>query len=119
MHVTNYYSIRLTLLSLFQLVLFMSKPEVENLLGIHKSQMLKETEPKTDEGSMELKLQIERGGDLYPMENFESNIQRDPSNMTLDKITKGRKRDVGDTITIVLDRNKGIYSLDGKSRSST
>ena len=83
----------------------MSHDEVEGLLGIGGNT----TEYCED---LEMRLQIERGA-LDPMENFEPSYDspRIPDSK--------RDYDNSDKITIVLDPNKGIYSLDDANAKST
>ena len=75
----------------------MSRSEVEELLGITKS-----LSDASD--SLELKLQIERGA-LDPRENFDHNFELPSENKSK------RSQRSSEKVTIVLDPNKGIYSL--------
>ena len=76
----------------------MSRSEVEEILGITgcNSQTL---------DCLELKLQIERGV-LDPSENFDQHYEFPSENKSKKSCNSSEK------VTIVLDPNKGIYSLD-------
>ena len=76
----------------------MSRIEVEELLGISGA-------GSRGSDSFELRLQIERGI-LDPMEGFEPYFASPSENMTKRHCHSSEK------VTIVLDPNKGIYSLD-------
>ena len=71
--------------------------------------MLGITESSSDTSdSFELKLQIERGA-LDPLENFEHNYE------LLSETQSKRLQPSSEKVTIVLDPNKGIYSLNEMS----
>ena len=79
----------------------MSRSEVEELLGITKSS-------SDTSDSFELKLQIERGA-LDPRESFKHNYELPSENKPK------RSQHSSEKVTIVLDPNKGIYSLNEMS----
>ena len=82
----------------------MSRDEVEKLLGIGEN-----TTEYCEE--LEMRLQIERGA-LDPMENFE------PSYHSPRMPESKRAYEHSEKVTIVLDPNKGIYSLDDGNNKS-
>jgi len=81
-----------------QLVLFMSRAEVEELLGITGCH-------SQTSDCLELKLQIERGV-LDPSEDFDQHYAFPSENKPIKSFNASEK------VTIVLDPNKGIYSLE-------
>ena len=87
----------------------MSRDEVEMLLGIGDNQYRNRGSQQYED--LELRLQIERGV-LNPMEYFEP-IAEPPSMYAAKKVS-----DQSEKVTIVLDPNKGIYSLDKNSTNT-
>ena len=86
-----------------ELVLFMSREDVEMLLGVGN------TNTKYSE-NLELKLQVERGP-LNQMECLEPSYSSQNEQTAL-KYTKESEK-----VTIVLDPKKGIYSLDSTQKA--
>ena len=81
----------------------MSRTEVEELLGLTR------TGPHASD-CFELRLQIERG-ELDPMEDFEPYHEYPFGNKAKKQCHSSEK------VTIVLDPNKGIYSLNESNTS--
>ena len=79
----------------------MSRSEVEELLGVTRS-----CSKALD--SLQMSLQIERGV-LDPLENFDHHYEFPLENKSKHSFQSSEK------VTIVLDPNKGIYSLDEKN----